>query len=300
MHNYHLDRGPPRCAFKIDIQKAYNTVSWKFLEEILVGFGFHSCMIKWIMACVSSTSFSTNINGNVHGYFKGKCGLRQGDPMSPYLFTLVMEILTVMLKRRVREEGDFVYHNKCSKQKIINICFAHDHIMFAHGDLHSASMIKEALEEFKSASGLFMPIEEGELKRGKDKVLWDDLCLPKSEGGLGHGNGKKASTWFDTWDDPGPLMDQLTYRTINVLLDDYQDVLFWRTQNDLVKEFSVQEVWHAVRERGADIEWYHLVWSTYGIPRHSIHLWIVIRKRLKTQDRLRQWDVGSDVDLGLL
>ncbi|GJV95444.1 putative RNA-directed DNA polymerase, eukaryota, reverse transcriptase zinc-binding domain protein [Tanacetum coccineum] len=41
MHNYHLDRGPPRCAFKVDIQKAYDTVDWGFLHEVLIGFGFH-------------------------------------------------------------------------------------------------------------------------------------------------------------------------------------------------------------------------------------------------------------------
>ncbi|GKC86438.1 hypothetical protein Tco_1142155, partial [Tanacetum coccineum] len=75
MHIYHLDRGPPRCAFKVDIQKAYDTVNWAFLKVVLIGFGFHP----------------------------RKRGLQKGDPMSPYLFTLVMEVLTLMLHRRVRE-----------------------------------------------------------------------------------------------------------------------------------------------------------------------------------------------------
>ncbi|GJU41556.1 putative reverse transcriptase domain, reverse transcriptase zinc-binding domain protein [Tanacetum coccineum] len=107
-----------------------------------------------IMACVTGMSFSINVNGNLHGYFKGKRGLRQGDPMSPYLFMLVMEILTLILKRKVHEDGELTYHNKCGKQKIVNICFADDLIMFARGDVHTARVLMEALDEFKGVLGL--------------------------------------------------------------------------------------------------------------------------------------------------
>ena len=83
MHNYHLNRGPPRCAFKVDIQKACDTVDWNFLRWVLIGFGFHPRMVSWIMECVSSTSFFVSLNGSLYGYFKGKRGIRQGDPLSP-------------------------------------------------------------------------------------------------------------------------------------------------------------------------------------------------------------------------
>ncbi|XP_071708015.1 uncharacterized protein [Rutidosis leptorrhynchoides] len=86
MRNYHLNRGTPRCAFKVDIQKAYDTVDWEFLNVILICFGFPSKMVDWIMKCVSSTSYLISINGELHGFFKGKCGLRQGDH-DLFLFT---------------------------------------------------------------------------------------------------------------------------------------------------------------------------------------------------------------------
>lgn len=75
------------------------------------------------MTCVTSVSYYINVNGNMHGFFRGKRGLRQGDPMSPYLFTLVMEVLTLMLKRIIEENGQFDFHQKYHKQKIINIFF---------------------------------------------------------------------------------------------------------------------------------------------------------------------------------
>ncbi|GJU27030.1 putative RNA-directed DNA polymerase, eukaryota, reverse transcriptase zinc-binding domain protein [Tanacetum coccineum] len=154
MHNYHRNRGPPRCAFKIDIQKAYDTVDWNFLETILIHFGFPGSMIKWIMVCVSSALFSVSINGGIHGFFKGKRGLRQGDPLSPYLFTLVMEILTLIIQRRVWSSDSFRYHKHCEELGIINVCFADDLFIFAHGDLNLACVIMDSLDEFKLTSGL--------------------------------------------------------------------------------------------------------------------------------------------------
>ena len=72
VRGYHRNRGTPRCTMKVDIQKAYDTVNWNFLENILIHFGFHHKMIKWIMKCVTTPSFMISINGNYHGFFNGK------------------------------------------------------------------------------------------------------------------------------------------------------------------------------------------------------------------------------------
>ncbi|GKC93006.1 putative RNA-directed DNA polymerase, eukaryota, reverse transcriptase zinc-binding domain protein [Tanacetum coccineum] len=154
MHNYHPNIGPPRCAFKIDIQKAYDTVDCRFLKCILKGFGFNPRMIKWIIACVTSTSFSLSLNGDIHGFLKGKRGLRQGDPLSPYLFTLVTEILSLILRRKVNLSGLFRFHKHCEDLQIINVCFVDDLFIFARRDVDSANIIRESFDEFKSSSRL--------------------------------------------------------------------------------------------------------------------------------------------------
>ncbi|GJX63173.1 hypothetical protein Tco_0296073 [Tanacetum coccineum] len=60
------------CAFKVDIQKAYDTVDWSFLRMVLLGFGFHDKMVNWIMECVTTTSYSICINGTLACIFKAK------------------------------------------------------------------------------------------------------------------------------------------------------------------------------------------------------------------------------------
>ncbi|GJU04045.1 RNA-directed DNA polymerase, eukaryota, reverse transcriptase zinc-binding domain protein [Tanacetum coccineum] len=159
MKGYNRRGGPKTVAFKIDIQKAYDTVNWEFLEKTLSGFGFHKRMIKWIMQCVTTVAFTLNINGERIGYFKGGKGLRQGDPISPYLFTLVMEVFSLILLKEIEEEPNFQYHFGCKAIKLSHVCFADDLLVMCHGDPTSATVIKKGLRAvqclFWSYSKLF-------------------------------------------------------------------------------------------------------------------------------------------------
>ncbi|XP_071687705.1 uncharacterized protein [Rutidosis leptorrhynchoides] len=236
------------------------------------------------MKCVSSTSFSIAINGNIHGFFKGKRGLRQGNPLSPYLFTLVMEVLSLMLQRKAWQIEGFTFHPGCENLKLINLCFADDLFLCAHADIVSVKVIFEALDEFKRCSGLTPSIPkstvfiipdnvikdiekmlrgflwcQSEMKRGKAKVKWDNVCRPKYEGGLGYRTSEKVSDIFQNG--------------------------AWSWLQDW--ENRVPELCNAV-------EWAHVIWFSQCIPRHAFMVWLLMGERLKTQDKLKTWEVNHN------
>ncbi|KAL0288057.1 UNVERIFIED_CONTAM: putative ribonuclease H protein [Sesamum radiatum] len=151
---YNQNKLPPRCTIKIDIHKADDSVNWDFILESLRIFNFSISFIGWMEQCITTASFSISLNGSIHGFFQGARGIRQGDPMSPYLFVIVMEVWHVLLKFRVQNSALFQYHWKCRELEILNLCFADNVLIFCSGTIESVSVIRDVLSEFAAMSGL--------------------------------------------------------------------------------------------------------------------------------------------------
>ncbi|GKB26461.1 RNA-directed DNA polymerase, eukaryota, reverse transcriptase zinc-binding domain protein [Tanacetum coccineum] len=153
LRGYNKKSGAKRCVMKIDIQKAYDIINWDFLKNVLMMVGFHNTMYNWIMTCITTASFSICINGEVCGFSKRGRGLRQRDPISPCLFTLVMEVFNMIMIKNVNESSFFKYHYGCKDLKLTHMCFADDLLVLCNGDKESLEVIKRSLEEFYRAMG---------------------------------------------------------------------------------------------------------------------------------------------------
>lgn len=86
-------------AVKTDMSKAYDKIEWEFIRLVLERMGIHPCWIKWVMQCVTTVTFSILINGAARGAIIPYRGIRQGDPLSPYLFILCSEVLSGLCKK---------------------------------------------------------------------------------------------------------------------------------------------------------------------------------------------------------
>ncbi|KAL2247967.1 UNVERIFIED_CONTAM: Transposon TX1 uncharacterized protein [Sesamum indicum] len=160
---YNQTRLPPRCALKVDIRKAYDTVEWDFLVATLQLFGFPPTFIRWIEECISTTSFLVGLNGNPHGFFDGARGLRQGDPLSPFLFVLVMEVLHIGFLQLIEQDMQFTYHWKCELARVFQLGFANDLLLFCRADLDSVRVLKVGLDQFAEWSGLRLNIQKSHI-----------------------------------------------------------------------------------------------------------------------------------------
>lgn len=147
---------------KVDLTKAFDSIRWDFIIWILRAISIPEIFITSIYQCISTASFSVSINGASCGFFRITRGIRQGDPMSPYMFVLAMEGLSRLLGSRF-EPGNIGYHPRTYELKISHLMFADDVMIFFDDSSGSLHGITECLDDFASWSGLRINISKTEL-----------------------------------------------------------------------------------------------------------------------------------------
>ncbi|GMJ08752.1 hypothetical protein HRI_004544400 [Hibiscus trionum] len=140
-------------AIKVDLEKAYDRLEWSFIDDTLVDIGILVHLRHLIMSCVSSVSTQIFWNGSPTTSFRPSRGIRQGDPLSPYLFILCMERLTQSIQREVDQGSWKAFRFKRKGSLISHLFFADDLILFAEASFHQFDVVSRVLREFCECSG---------------------------------------------------------------------------------------------------------------------------------------------------
>lgn len=140
-------------AVKIDLAKAYDKVEWSILRSIMQLHGIPAKFINLVMTCISTASFSMMINGSPYGMFPSTRGLRQGDPLSPALFTIFIDLLSRLMIQA--EATGYIQGIKVGRHcsRISHLLYADDATFFVKADLVQADRLRSLITNFCTWSG---------------------------------------------------------------------------------------------------------------------------------------------------
>ncbi|XP_058746559.1 uncharacterized protein LOC131619487 [Vicia villosa] len=321
----------PKCTIQLDSQKAYETLEWQALEDIM-------------------REMRYNINGHYSDYLPAKRGLRQGDPISPLLFVIAMEYLHRCL-RKLQQNLDFKFHPKCGKLGIVNICFADDLMLFTRGDKISGTLLMSIFKDFSAATGLratptkckvhfggvsyakcvikhieavcrsFIWSGGAEITR-KAPVAWDKMCEPKNSGYL---NITALNEWNVatlgklTWNIQAKA-NKLWVKWVNSYYLKNQNFMAWQaragysslmkslcTCRDLILytnhwaeavqsgRYNTTEMYQCLRGERAKVPWRKILYKNLARPRAKFHMWLALTGRISTKCRIQKFGIHTDL-----
>ncbi|KAA3451486.1 reverse transcriptase [Gossypium australe] len=165
-------------AVKLDISKAYDRVEWNFIKEVMNKMGFARKWIELIMKCITSVSYTVLINGSRGRSFNPSRGLRQGDPLSPFLFLICSEGLSTLM--RTAKKNGLIRGARASRKgpEISHLLFAYDCMMFGEATEKGARVLKNLLNIYERCSGQCVNF-------GKSAIFYSTNTTEESKAAVG-------------------------------------------------------------------------------------------------------------------
>ncbi|XP_078150904.1 uncharacterized protein LOC144546233 [Carex rostrata] len=149
---------------KVDFEKAYDKIHWTYLLEILVSRGFHPTWISWIQSWLVSSQSCLTVNDELTPYFYCKRGVRQGDPLSPFLFILAADTLSRIFNKGNQAQTLQGLGPKCFHDRAITNChYADDTILFLEARDAVIESAWWAMKAFEALSGIKINLSKTEM-----------------------------------------------------------------------------------------------------------------------------------------
>lgn len=172
------------------MSKAFDRVEWSFLEALLLKLGFSTQWVSWIKICISSVSYQVLLNGEPKGKITPSRGIRQGDPLSPFLFILLTEALISQIQGAEREGRITGLKIARNSPQISHLLFADDSLFFCRADIQQCSKLVRIINTYGLSSGRQLNVNKSSILFGSKvppdikSELKRSLGISK-EGGMG-------------------------------------------------------------------------------------------------------------------
>nr|AAD32950.1 putative non-LTR retroelement reverse transcriptase [Arabidopsis thaliana] len=168
IHSLHTKKlVQPFVATKLDITKAFDKIEWGFIEAIMKQMGFSEKWCNWIMTCITTTTYSILINGQPVRRIIPKRGIRQGDPISPYLYLLCTEGLSALIQASIKAKQLHGFKASRNGPAISHLLFAHDSLVFCKATLEECMTLVNVLKLYEKASGQAVNFQKSAILFGK-------------------------------------------------------------------------------------------------------------------------------------
>ncbi|XP_042980012.1 uncharacterized protein LOC122310200 [Carya illinoinensis] len=179
-------------ALKLDMSKAYDRVKWSFLQIALLKMGFDSSWVDLVMECVTTVSYSILVNGIPQPTFQPARGIRQGDPLSPYLFIICSEMLTHCLNQAESQGAITGIPMARGAMRVTHLFFADDSLVFCKSNPEEWNRMHRTLSSFELASGQRLNLE-------KTSIFFNSNTKPDTQLSILELAGIKATKAFDKY-----------------------------------------------------------------------------------------------------
>jgi len=177
--DWKIKSGEPGLLVKLDIEKAFDKVSWSYLLTILRQMGFGERWIRWMKFSITTVKYSILVNRSPVGFFPPQRGIRQGDPISPFLFILAMEGLSKMIQKASSLhwiEPFKIGRDPTSQANVSHLLYADDTLIFCGAERSQVMQLNLTLFIFEAISGLHMNMQKSTIYPVNEVLNLEELA----------------------------------------------------------------------------------------------------------------------------